>query len=121
MSFIVALALACTVTDGDTIRCGDERIRLSGIDAPETHGCARYRHCVAGDGDAALATLVLAMAGKAITIRRLGIDRYDRTIAVVYADGANLSCAMIAAGEAEYVARWNDGGQVARECPLLAR
>ena len=24
----------CTVTDGDTLRCGEERLRLTGIDAP---------------------------------------------------------------------------------------
>jgi len=29
------LATACIVTDGDTIRCGDERIRLLAIDAQE--------------------------------------------------------------------------------------
>ena len=26
----IALSLACSVTDGDTIRCGDERIRITG-------------------------------------------------------------------------------------------
>ena len=29
----------CTVTDGDTVRCNGERIRLLGIDAPELPGC----------------------------------------------------------------------------------
>ena len=39
----------CTVTDGDTIRCGDERIRLLAIDAPEMGGrCRKGRQCVAG-------------------------------------------------------------------------
>ena len=36
MTILLALSLAaasCAATDGDTIRCGDERIRLTGIDA----------------------------------------------------------------------------------------
>lgn len=118
---IVAIAIACTVTDGDTIRCGDERIRLNGIDAPETHGCASGRHCVDGDGAASTARRRALMAGAVITIRRIGTDHYGRTIGVVYADGVNLSCAMIEAGRAEYVARWDDGGLIASECPAAAR
>ncbi|MGC1270186.1 MAG: hypothetical protein WA842_06275 [Croceibacterium sp.] len=44
----VAVDAACSVTDGDTIRCGDERIRLLGIDAPEMGGrCREGRVCVA--------------------------------------------------------------------------
>lgn len=31
----------CTVTDGDTIRCNGERIRLLGIDTPELPGHCR--------------------------------------------------------------------------------
>jgi endonuclease YncB( thermonuclease family) len=40
----------CTVTDGDTIRCNGERIRLLGIDTPELPGhCRKGRDCVSGD------------------------------------------------------------------------
>ncbi len=45
-------AITCSVTDGDTIRCGEERIRITAIDAPETRACRRGRQCVAGDGQA---------------------------------------------------------------------
>lgn len=121
MILAVALALACTVTDGDTIRCGDERIRLSGIDAPELHGCPKYRRCVEGDGQAARRALAQAMRGQALTIERLGTDRYGRTIGVVRAGRVNLSCRMIELGQAEYVARWDNGGMVARDCPATAR
>lgn len=44
------LVAGCTVTDGDTIRCGAERIRLLGIDAPELPGhCRSGRACAPGD------------------------------------------------------------------------
>ncbi|WP_200888824.1 hypothetical protein, partial [Staphylococcus aureus] len=42
--FIAAAALAgCSVTDGDTIRCGDERIRFLGVDAPDDPSNSRCR------------------------------------------------------------------------------
>ena len=122
MSLIIAAALvACTVTDGDTIRCGDERIRLLGIDAPELHGCAPGRHCVAGDGPAARRALQVILRAGALEVERTGTDRYGRTLGVVRAQGRNASCAMLAAGQAVYVVRWDDGGRVARDCPALAR
>ncbi len=118
---LVALTLACTVTDGDTIRCGDERIRVTGIDAPETRACREGRQCVAGDGHASTRALEALIEGAALSIVRLGHDRYGRTLAVVYADGANIACAQLAAGQALYVARWDDDGLVAADCPTLAQ
>lgn len=120
-TLIAAALTACTATDGDTLRCGDERVRLLGIDAPELHGCRPGRQCVAGDGAAARGALVELLAGHQLTIERTGTDVYGRTLAVVFADGRNLSCGMIAAGQAVYVPRWDNGGRVARDCPALAR
>lgn len=73
----------CSVTDGDTIRCGDERIRLLGIDAPEMpEHCRPGRDCVEGDPYASTSNLAAAMTGK-LTINRIGEDHYGRTLAVV--------------------------------------
>lgn len=119
----VPLGPGCTVTDGDTIRCGDERIRLTGIDAPELHGChgRRGRVCVAGDGPASRAALVRAMAGRPLAIVRLGTDRYHRTLAVVYAGGVNLACSQLREGAAIYVKRWDSRRAVARDCSVMAQ
>lgn len=107
----------CRATDGDTIRCGDERIRIIGIDAPELGSCRQGRVCVEGDPVRATETIAGEL-GKALTIERMGTDRYGRTLAHVYADGQSLACTQMAAGSAEYVERWDDRprGRVASEC-----
>lgn len=121
MIVLLAAALAaCTVTDGDTIRCGNERIRLLAIDAPEMPGhCARGRNCVEGDPFASSDSLRAAMKDQALTIERVGVDRYGRTLGMVYAGRRNLSCAQIEAGHAVYVRRYDNGRRVARDCPDL--
>ena len=124
LSLILAAATPppsnCTVTDGDTIRCGDERIRLTGIDAPEIQGCRKGRVCVAGDGQASKRSLERAVAGSRLSLRRLGTDRYGRTLGVVYASKngvtINLACHQLAAGQAEYVQKWDGQRIIAKEC-----
>ena len=107
----------CTVTDGDTIRCGDERIRLLGIDTPELPGhCRKGRDCVVGDPYAATTSLDAALTGK-LTIDRVGEDRYGRTLARVAGAKGDLSCWQLARGHATYKPRWDDGMRVARTCP----
>jgi endonuclease YncB( thermonuclease family) len=122
MIALLALALAaCTVTDGDTIRCGDERIRLLAIDAPELPGhCARGRNCAEGDPFASRSALQAAMQGRELTIDRAGIDRYGRTLGVVYAAGVNLSCLQVENGHAVYQRRYDNGGRVRADCPTVA-
>lgn len=109
------LAAAVIVVDGDTIRAGDERIRLLGIDAPEIHGCRQGRVCVPGDGQASKRSLQMMMGGR-VSVQRVGQDRYGRTLAQVYANGQNVACEQIRRGQAVYVAKWDNGGLLAREC-----
>lgn len=116
---LIALAavLSCVATDGDSLRCGDERVRLLGVDAPEMHGCPpERRQCAAGDPKASRANLNRLVDGKRVTVERLKKDRYGRTIAVASAGGVNLSCAQLRARHAEYVAAWDDGRRIARAC-----
>ncbi len=109
---------ACSITDGDTIRCNDERIRLLGIDAPELPGhCRAGRQCVEGDPLRSKLALEQAIAGKRLTIKRAGKDRYGRTLGVIYADNINISCALIAGGYAVYVPKWDNGKLVKADCP----
>ncbi len=102
----VALACALVAIDGDTLRCGQERIRLLAIDAPEMPGhCRRGRQCVEGDPVTSKASLAAMLRGPA-TIERRGRDRYGRTLARVRVNGVDLSDAQVRAGAAVRVARW---------------
>ncbi|WP_298814613.1 thermonuclease family protein [uncultured Sphingomonas sp.] len=117
MSF---LALACTLiaVDGDTLRCGQERIRLIGIDAPELPGhCHEGRSCAPGDPVASQAALTAASHGMA-EIDRQGRDQYERTLARVRVNGVDLSCAQIAGGHAIYRADWDLLGEIGSECGI---
>jgi len=116
LPILAAAALACTATDGDTLRCGAERIRLIGIDAPEMHGCPRWRECAPGSGPQSKASLARLMRGHRVQIERFGKDRYGRTLAIAHAGGVNLACAQLRAGQAIYIARWDVKGRIARAC-----
>ncbi len=121
MLTLMAAAFVCTAADGDSLRCGKERVRLIGIDAPELHGCPRNRQCAPGDGTASKAALVRAIGGRKVKLERVGTDRYGRTLAVAHAGKVNLACAQLAAGQAIYRADWDDGDRIRRACPKLAR
>lgn len=116
-----AFVPACRVVDGDTLRCGSERVRLLGIDAPELPGhCAAGRICAPGDPVASSRSLGLALAGR-LTVTRVGVDRYGRTLALVTGRKGDLSCWQLRRGAALYKPAWDNGGRVAALCPGLAR
>lgn len=107
---LIALAatasFACvdpTHHDGDNLRCANVAgsMRLQGIDAPEMPGaCRPGRECVDGDPYAARDTLRGLTAGKTLQCVVEDRDIYGRDIVNCSADGINISCAMIASGQA---------------------
>jgi micrococcal nuclease len=111
----LALLLMCHAVDGDTIRCGGERVRLIGIDAPEMAGhCARGRRCAPGDPIASKRSLGQAMRSGPIRLQRMGQDHYGRTLAIVFAGPVNLSCWQLWYGHAIYRPAWDAGGAIGR-------
>jgi len=97
----------CRAIDGDTLRCGRERIRLIGIDAPEMPGhCRVGRRCVPGDPFASKASLQKALVAP-IAIERVSRDHYGRTLAFVSAGSENLSCVQLRRGQAQYRPEWD--------------
>jgi len=79
-----------SVHDGDTIRCGTERIRLSGIDAPELAGSPRCEGERAARSwcDDQLArqsrdALRAFLGSGRVELAREGKDKYGRTLATV--------------------------------------
>ena len=93
--------------DGDTIKCGTERvklrIRLLGIDAPELPGhCRIGRVCTPGDGFASKRLMASLVTRGVVQCQPAGFDRYGRTLARCSVGTVDLSCAMVAAGAAVY-------------------
>ena len=78
------------VVDGDTLRCGSERVRLLGIDAPEIHGCPRWRSCAPGDGQESRQSLLAALRMGRVRFEPVTVDRYGRQVAVVWAGRKSL-------------------------------
>lgn len=53
-------------------------------------------------------------------IERIGRDRYNRTLGMVYVVGESLSCVQLRAGHAGYISNWDDGERLASTCTLKA-
>lgn len=103
---LIATITAFSITDGDTIRWGDERMRLCGIDAPEV---ARFGRPGEPGGEGATDHLRALTAGRSVQVYATpqGRDRYGRLVVVLGVDGRDLSCTMIAAGHATELPRYS--------------
>ena len=86
-----------TVIDGDTLQIGNERIRLHGVDAPESQ-----QRCADGwqAGQAATRALAGLVSGGAPSCERITTDRYGRTVAVCRVYGQDIGAAMVRNGQA---------------------
>ncbi|WP_274627572.1 thermonuclease family protein [Arvimicrobium flavum] len=102
------------VVDGDTIDVHGQRIRLDGIDAPES-----WQRCQDGAGKdypcgriAASALDVFLSASRPVTCHLQG-RTYDRRVGVCYrADGANVNAWMVRQGHALDWPRYSKGRYV---------
>ena len=111
MPVLLAAAVLClspTVHDGDTIRCGRERVRVANIDAPELPGSPKcqdrrvsYAWCDYRAGEAARVALVRLVSRGRVMITRLGTDPYGRTLATISVNGVDAGDHLIAQGLAK--------------------
>lgn len=107
---------APVVVDGDSLRCGDSRLRLLGIDAPELHGCPRWRTCVAGDGQAAKKSLAAALRYGRVRYQVVTTDRFGRSVVMTWAGSVNLSCWQLDHSQAVYKPQWDNNRLVSAAC-----
>ena len=96
------------IIDGDTIRIGNTRIRLHGIDAPEakqtcTAGSKQWR--CGWEATNALANLV---GEHWVTCRQRDKDRYGRIVAVCRAGAIDLNASMVGQGWAVAYRRFSN-------------
>lgn len=102
-----------TVIDGDTIDIHGDRIRLSGIDAPE-----RGRRCEGGSINAyQRASLALSDVIGRSTVRCAvtGQDRYGRAVATCRVGGDDIADRMVEDGWARDWPRYSHGAYAASE------
>lgn len=100
------------VSDGDTLRIGDARIRLKGIDAPEMEQrCSRSGRSYAC-GEAARRALIDLVSGETVRCRAAGRDRYQRILARCTVNGADIGARMVESGWAVSYGRAYDGEEV---------
>ena len=119
-----AIAGPARVIDGDTLVVAEVRVRIFGIDAPESR-----QSCTAGDGHdyfcgrVAASALAEKIAGRPVSCRPRTTDRYGRTVAVCFdADDEDLGAWMVRAGLAiayrKYSTVYVDGEDDARRARL---
>ena len=101
--FLATLALAdvagtASVIDGDTIEVHGQRIRLHGIDAPESRQLCRLDGKPWQCGKDAANALADKIARRPVTCEDLGRDRYKRIIARCTVAGEDLGQWMVQLG-----------------------
>lgn len=89
---------AAIVHDGDTLTVGGERMRLSGLDAPELmQECARGGVPYACGREARNALSRLVASGD-LSCSGRGIDRYERLLVTCSAQGRSVNRALVEEG-----------------------
>jgi endonuclease YncB( thermonuclease family) len=91
--------------DGDSIRLEDRVIRIAGIDAPELRQTC-FRSAPYSCGDVARRALGDMVAGRIVTCRISGRDRYGRRLAACEAGGEDIGAALVSGGFAVAYGRY---------------
>lgn len=121
LALVAALSLAGTavgqdvvsgrarVIDGDTVEILGLRIRMHGIDAPESaQTCTDSAGRSYGCGQVATNALASMVGRSFVACRVRDIDRYGRLIAVCYRGDTDLNAWMVRAGHAMAYRRYSE-------------
>lgn len=111
------LAGTARASDGDSLRIGDTRIRLLGLDAPEL-----AQSCTGDDGTSwpcgqvARSRMSELLASGPLDCRPEDRDQYDRLLAVCRVDGQDIAAVMVGEGLAiSSGGYWNEEAKARRE------
>jgi endonuclease YncB( thermonuclease family) len=100
-AYVEPIAGQATDIDGDTIEIHGERIRLNGVDAPESRqDCERADGTAYRCGKDAAFALANFIGRGTVTCERRGVDRYKRTIGTCQVRGEDIGAWLVRAGHA---------------------
>ena len=107
-------------TKADTLRVDDDRVRLFGIDAPESdQSCTRPDGSAWQCGQAATQALETMIVAGRVDCEMRDVDRYGRSVAICQSGSVELNREMVAQGLAvayrEYSRRYVGDERAARE------
>lgn len=118
---VVVLALACSVSglaqvvagpakvvDGDTLEVSGRRVRLLGIDAPESDQTCQKDGSSWPCGQIAAQQLSALIEGQLVECRGSGVDQYGRMLAVCSAGPEELNEVMVEQGWAVAYRQYSD-------------
>lgn len=110
-----------SVIDGDTIEIHGQRIRLWGIDAPESS-----QQCLVDErawrcGTASANALDEFISGRAVSCEVVDTDRYRRSVSRCHVDGVSLNAWAVQNGYAVEYAHFSRGAYAAEESLARAR
>ena len=86
------------VIDGDTIKVGGAKIRLHGIDAPESAQICHANDQTYRCGAQATHSLTKRIGGRSVSCEERDRDRYGRIVAVCKAGGEDLNAWLVSEG-----------------------
>ena len=112
----IKLSKAVQVIDGDSIKDGNLKIRLYGIDAPEleqqcTDAKGTSWHC----GKASKRKLEILIKGKHLICNIKGTDLYKRKLAICKLDGLDINQYMVEQGYAVAYTKYSDKYEIDEE------
>jgi endonuclease YncB( thermonuclease family) len=99
-NFIYAQSISgkAKVIDGDTIHIGKNKIRLHGIDAPESNQNCLYNNQEWECGRESTSALKKFINNQLVDCKINNIDRYNRYVAICFANEINLNKKMVKKG-----------------------
>jgi endonuclease YncB( thermonuclease family) len=92
------LAGPAIVTDGDTIRISSTKIRIHGIDAPESKQTCKLLDEIIRCGIMATSEMKKLVSGNTVTCEQTDTDRYSRVVAICRADGVDVGQRLVQTG-----------------------
>ena len=120
LSYAELLSGRVSVIDGDTLEMHGVRIRLNGIDAPESgQSCLDVNGASYKCGQSAAFKMLEYVAGRSVNCQVTDNDRYGRSLATCSVDGMNVNEQLVADGWAlayrQYSLDYVDAEAYARE------